>query len=55
VDETDSNVNSSVQSDLSIAFAVTVASLNQKHKGDDQSHTEQADDVDGQVIAVGTD
>ena len=51
----DFSVNSSVQSDLSTPFAVTVASLTEKQEGDDQSQTEQPHDVDGQVTAVGTD
>jgi hypothetical protein len=50
----DFNVNSSVQSDLSVAPTITVATLTHKHHGDEQTEMEKADDVDGLVTAVGT-
>lgn len=50
----DFNVNSSVQSDLSINPTVTVANVTHKHDGEDQDEMEEADDVDGQVTVVGT-
>ncbi len=49
----DFNVNSSVQSDLSINPTVTVANVTHKHHRDDQDEMEEVDDVDGQVTAIG--
>jgi hypothetical protein len=50
----DFNVNSSVQSDLSINPTVTVAKVTHRRREDDQGDMEDVDDVDGQVTAVGT-
>jgi uncharacterized protein DUF5666 len=50
----DFNVNSSVQSDLSINPMVSVVKVTQRRREDDQDDMEEADDVDGQVTAVGT-
>jgi Domain of unknown function (DUF5666) len=51
--ELDFNVNSSVQSDLSIDPSVTVANVTHQHHGDNQDDLEEVDDLDGQVTAVG--
>jgi Domain of unknown function (DUF5666) len=48
------NVNSSVQSDLSINPAVTVAHVTQRHNSDEGMEMENLDEVDGQVTALGT-
>jgi hypothetical protein len=45
----DFNVNSSVQSDLSITPVVRVAQVIHRQHDDEHSEMEQADDVDGQV------
>jgi hypothetical protein len=50
----DFNVNASLQSDLSVNPMVTVVNVTQKRREDDQGDMEEADDVDGQVTAVGT-
>jgi hypothetical protein len=50
----DFNVNSSVQSNLSISPAVSVAQVTDRHHEDEQEEMEEADDVDGQVTALGT-
>src|SRR5215468_3514127 len=50
----DFNVNSSVQSDLSINPMVTVARLTHHHREDEQGEMEELDDLNGQVTAVGT-
>jgi Domain of unknown function (DUF5666) len=50
----DFNVNSSVQSDLSINPTVTVARLTHHHRENEQDEMEEVDDVNGQVTAVGT-
>lgn len=50
----DFNVNSSVQSDLSINPTVTIAKLTQHHREDEQGEMEEVDDVNGQVTAIGT-
>jgi hypothetical protein len=48
----DLNVNSSVQSDLSINPAVTIAHVTQRHDSDEGQEMENLDEVDGQVTAV---
>jgi len=50
----DFDVNSSVQSDLSINPMVTVAHLTHHHREDEQGEMEEVDDVAGQVAAIGT-
>src|SRR5215813_6965565 len=50
----DFNVNSSVQSDLSINPTVKVARLTHHHREDDQGENEEVDDLNGQVTAIGT-
>jgi len=50
----DFNVNASLQSDLSVNPMVSVVNVTQKRREDDQGDMEEADDVDGQVTAVGT-
>src|SRR5262249_18788055 len=50
----DFNVNSSVQSDLSINPVVTVARFTHHHREDEQGEMEELDNVNGQVTAVGT-
>jgi hypothetical protein len=50
----DLNVNSSIQNDLSINPAVTIAHVTQRHDSDEEQEMEQLDDVEGQVTAVGT-
>jgi hypothetical protein len=59
VDETfgiklDFDVNSSLQSDLSVNPMVSVVKVTQRRREDDQDDMEEAEDVDGQVTAVGT-
>jgi len=48
----DFNVNSSVQSDLSINPTVTIKHLTQRQGSDEQQEIEEVDEVDGQVTAV---
>jgi hypothetical protein len=48
----DFNVNSSVQTDLSINPTVTIKHLTQRHDSDEGMEMEQVDEVDGQVTAV---
>ncbi|HEV2113070.1 MAG TPA: DUF5666 domain-containing protein [Terriglobales bacterium] len=48
----DFNVNTSVQSDLSINPMVTVSHLSQRESGDDGMEMENLDEVDGQVTNV---
>ncbi len=50
----DFNVNSSVQSDLSISPTVTIKHLTQKQDADEDQEMEEVDEVDGQVTAVGS-
>jgi Domain of unknown function (DUF5666) len=50
----DFNVNSSLQSDLSVNPMVSVVKVTQRRRADDQDDMEEAEDVDGQVTAVGT-
>lgn len=50
----DFNVNSSVQSDLSIAPTVTVKHVTVHQEDEDTDEMERLDDIDGQVSAVGT-
>jgi hypothetical protein len=50
----DLNVNTSVQSDLSINPAVTVAHVTHRHVSDEGQEMENLDEVDGQVTALGT-
>jgi hypothetical protein len=50
----DLNVNTSVQGDLSITPAVTVAHVTHRHGSDDGMEMENLDEVDGQVTGLGT-
>lgn len=50
----DLNVNSSVQGDLSINPAVTIAHLRQRQDSDEDQEMEQLDELDGQITALGT-
>lgn len=50
----DLNVNSSVQSDLSINPSVTIAHVHQRDDSDEGEEMEDLDDVHGQIIAVGS-
>jgi hypothetical protein len=50
----DLNVNSSVQGDLSINPAVTVAHVTQRHASDEGQEMENLDELEGQVTGVGT-
>lgn len=50
----DLNVNSSLQNDLSVKPAVTMAHLRQRHDEDEDQEMEQIDEVHGQVTAVGS-
>ena len=50
----DFNVDSSVQSDLSINPAVTIKKLTQRSDSDDEQEMEQVDELDGQVTALGS-
>ena len=50
----DLNVNSSVQGDLSINPAVTVAHVTHRHDSDEGMEMENLDEVDGQVTMLGT-
>jgi hypothetical protein len=50
----DFNVNASLQSDLSVNPMVSVVNVTHRRRKDDQGDMEKADDVDGQVTAVGT-
>ena len=50
----DFNVNSSVQTDLSITPTVTVKKLTQRKADEDDQEMENEDEVDGLVTAVGT-
>jgi hypothetical protein len=50
----DFNVNSSLQNDLSVNPAVTIARFTQRHDSDEEQEMEQLDEVEGQVTAVGT-
>jgi len=50
----DFDLNASLQSDLSVNPMVSVVNVTQKRREDDQGDMERADDVDGQVTAVGT-
>src|SRR5262249_29412125 len=50
----DFNLNSSVQSDLSINPVVTVKHLTQRQHDDDDMEMEEVDELDGEVTAVGT-
>lgn len=49
----DFNLDSSVQSDLSIKPTVTITHLRQRQDSDDNEEMEQIDEVDGQVTAIG--
>lgn len=49
----DFNLNSSVQTDLSINPMVTVKHLTQRQEDEDDMEMEQVDELDGQVTAVG--
>src|SRR5229473_2862765 len=49
----DFNVNDSLQSDLSVNPMVSVVKVTQRRREDNQDDMEEADDVDGQVTAVG--
>jgi len=50
----DFNVNSSVQTDLSISPAVTVKNAAMHHRSEDSDEMERLDDIDGQVTALGS-
>jgi len=50
----DFNVNASLQSDLSVNPMVSVVNVTHRRREDDQGDMEKAEDVDGQVTAVGT-
>jgi Domain of unknown function (DUF5666) len=50
----DLNVNTSVQGDLSITPAVTVAHVTHRHNSDEGEEMENLDEVDGQVTMVGS-
>jgi hypothetical protein len=50
----DFNVNSSVQSDLSINPTVTIKHLTQRQDSDEDMEMEQVDDIDGQVTMLGS-
>jgi len=50
----DLNVNSSVQGDLSINPAVTIAHLRQRQDSDEDQEMEQLDELDGQITSLGT-
>src|SRR5713226_9155414 len=50
----DFDLNSSLQSDLSVNPMVSVVKVTQRRREDDQGDMEEADDVDGQVTAIGT-
>jgi uncharacterized protein DUF5666 len=50
----DFNVNSSLQNDLSINPAVTIAHVNRRHDSDEGQEMEQLDEVQGQVTTLGT-
>jgi hypothetical protein len=50
----DLNVNTSVQGDLSITPAVTVAHVTHRHNSDEGQEMENLDEVDGQVTGLGT-
>src|SRR5215472_12936553 len=50
----DLDVNSSVQSDLSINPSVTIAHLRQRQDSDEGEEMEDLDELDGQVTAVGS-
>lgn len=50
----DLNVGSSIQNDLSIKPAVTIAHLRQRHDADEGQEMEEIDEVHGQVTAVGS-
>jgi len=49
----DFNVDSSVQSDLSINPTVTIKKFTQRQDSDDKQEMERLDEIDGQVTAVG--
>jgi hypothetical protein len=49
----DFNVDSSVQSDLSINPTITIKKLTQRSESDDGQEMEQLDELDGQVTALG--
>jgi Domain of unknown function (DUF5666) len=50
----DLNVNTSVQGDLSITPAVTVAHVTHRHNSDEGEEMENLDEVEGQVTMVGS-
>jgi hypothetical protein len=50
----DLNVNSSLQSDLSVKPVVTIAHLRQRHDADEDQEMEQIDELQGQVTALGS-
>ena len=50
----DFNVNSSVQTNLSINPTVTISKLTQRNSDEDDQEMDNADEVDGQVTALGT-
>ncbi|HKW61499.1 MAG TPA: DUF5666 domain-containing protein [Candidatus Acidoferrum sp.] len=50
----DLNLNSSVQSDLSINPAVTIARFRQRQDSDEDQEMEDLDELDGQITALGT-
>src|SRR5260370_37562828 len=50
----DFNVNSSLQSDLSVNPMVSVVKVTQRRREDDQGDMEEVEDVDGQVTGLGT-
>jgi Domain of unknown function (DUF5666) len=50
----DFNLNSSIQTDLSINPTVTIAHVIRRDDADEEKEMEQLDDVDGQVTGLGT-
>jgi len=50
----DFNVNTSIQNDLSINPAVTIAQVVHREDADEDKEMEDLDEVEGQVTAVGT-
>ena len=50
----DLNLNSSVQSDLSINPSVTIAHFRQRQDSDEDQEMEDLDELDGQITALGT-
>jgi len=50
----DFDVNSSVQTDLSISPTVTVKKVTTHQESDDSEEMERLDDIDGQVSSLGS-